>query len=115
MKTPRAIAIEQLAAYNRCDLDAFCALFAEDATLIDLPTGQTIAAGMLEIRAMYQARFATPGLACRVHATNDIGDFAIDRETVTGLPDGPVDVVAMYEVKNELIRRVFFIRDSSVN
>ena len=113
MTTPRTIAIEQLQAYNRCDLDAFCALFAEDAVLIDLPSGQTLASGMGEIRAMYQERFATPGLACRVHATNDIGDFAIDRETVEGLPGGPVDVVAMYEVKQGLIQRVFFIRDQA--
>ncbi len=110
MKTPRAIAIAQLDAYNRCDLDAFCALFAEDATLQDLPSGQLIAEGMEEIRNMYKNRFATPGLSCRVHATNDIGDFAIDRETVYGLPNGQVDVVAIYEVKNELIQRVFFIR-----
>ena len=113
MKTPRDIAIAQLEAYNRCDLDAFCALFAEDAILTDLPSGLVVAAGMDQIRAMYSDRFATPDLSCRVHATNDIGDFAIDRETVYGLPGGPVDVVAMYEVKHELIQRVFFIRSQT--
>lgn len=109
-KTPRDIAIAQLAAYNNCDLDAFCALFAADAVLTDLPSGQVVAAGIAAIREMYKGRFATPDLHCKVHATNDIGDFAIDRETVYGLPDGPMDVVAMYEVKGGLIQRVFFIR-----
>ncbi len=110
MKTPRDIAIEQLIAYNNKDLDAFCALFSANAVLTDLPSGQVVANGMNEIKSMYRDRFSTPNLSCRVHATNDIGDFAIDRETIEGLPDGPMDVVAMYEVKNEMIQRVFFIR-----
>lgn len=110
MKTPRDIAIEQLIAYNNKDLNAFCALFSKDAVLTDLPSGQVVANGMDEIISMYRERFSTPNLTCRVHATNDIGDFAIDRETIEGLPDGPMDVMAMYEVKNELIQRVFFIR-----
>lgn len=110
MKTPRDIAIEQLIAYNNKDLNAFCALFSPDAILTDLPSGQVVADGMEEIINMYRDRFSTPNLSCRVHATNDIGDFAIDRETIEGLSDGPMDVVAMYEVKNELIQRVFFIR-----
>lgn len=109
--TPREIATLQLEAYNKHDLNAFCALFSDDAALIDMPSGEVLAEGMQAIRAMYQARFATPDLSCRVHSNNDIGDFAIDRETVYGLPDGPVDVVAMYEVKNNLIQRVFFIRN----
>ncbi len=111
MTTPRQIAIQQLAAYNKHDLEAFCALFAVDAVLTDLPSGQVLAAGIDAVRDMYRARFAVPNLSCRVHATNDIADFAIDRETVYGLPDGPLNVLAMYEVKNNLIQRVFFIRE----
>lgn len=110
--TPRQIAIKQLAAYNDCNLEGFCDLFAANAVLTDLPSGEVVAAGIDAIRQMYQARFSVPNLTCRVHSTSDIGNFAIDRETVYGLPDGPVDVVAMYEVKNNLIQRVFFIRDS---
>jgi len=109
--TPRQVAIEQLEAYNKRDLDAFCALFSSDAVLSDLPTGEVLAEGIDAIRQMYQSRFSIPNLSCHVHSSNDIGDFAIDRETVYGLPDGPVDVVAMYEVKNNLIQRVFFIRN----
>ena len=109
--TPRQIAIEQLEAYNKHDIDAFCALFSSNAILSDLPSGETLAEGIEAIKKMYQTRFSIPDLSCRVHSSNDIGDFAIDRETIYGLPDGPVDVVAMYEVKNSLIQRVFFIRD----
>ena len=111
--TPRDIAIQQLDAYNKHDLDAFCALFAENAQLIDMPTSNVIAEGMDAIRAIYRDRFSVEGLYCNVHATTDIGNFAIDRETVYGLPDGPLNVVAMYEVIDDKIQRVFFIREST--
>jgi hypothetical protein len=108
--TPREIANQQLVAYNNHDLDAYCALFHEDATLIDLPSSNIVAEGIEQIRAMYQTRFAISELTCKVHSTSDIADFAIDRETIYGLPDGPVDIVAMYEVINGKIQRLFFIR-----
>ncbi len=111
IKTPRAMAIEQLIAYNDRDLEAFCALFADDAVLMDMPSGQVVAAGMTAIRDVYRERFSNPDLYCKVHASIDIGDFAIDHETVYGLPDGELDAVAMYEVKDNLIQRVFFIRN----
>ena len=111
--TPRDIAQLQLIAYNNKDLDAFCALFDDQAELIDLPSSQVIAQGMDEIREMYAKRFSEPNLSCTVHAHSDIGNFAIDRETVYGIADHPVDVVAMYEVINDKIQRVFFIRQNN--
>ncbi|NNJ72999.1 MAG: SnoaL-like domain-containing protein [Enterobacterales bacterium] len=111
--TPRDIAIRQLEAYNNHDLTAFCDLFVADAVLIDMPTSNVIASGIDEIRAIYKDRFSIAGLYCNVHATTDIGNFAIDRETVYGLPDGPLNVVAMYEVVDNKIQRVFFIRETA--
>ena len=70
-----------------------------------------MANGIDEIRAMYASRFAIENLNCVVHAHSDIGNFAVDRETVYGLPDGPVNVLAMYEVINNKIQRLFFIRE----
>ncbi|TDF36359.1 hypothetical protein EYS14_16645 [Alteromonadaceae bacterium M269] len=109
--TPREIANQQLIAYNNHDIDAYCALFHDDATLIDLPSSKVVAEGIKQIKSMYQARFAIPELTCKVHSTSDIADFAIDRETVYGLPDGPVDIAAMYEVIDSKIKRLFFIRE----
>lgn len=108
--TPREIANQQLVAYNNRDIDAYCALFHKDATLIDLPSSKVVAEGIDQIRAMYTARFAISDLKCKVHSMSDLANFAIDRETVYGLPGGPADIAAMYEVINDKIQRLFFIR-----
>lgn len=110
--SPRVIADRQLELYNARDLEAYCALFATDAELVDLPSGKVLAHGLKEVRAVYADRFANPRLFCRVHAKMELGDFAIDRETVYGLKDGPLDVVALYEVIAGKIRRVLFVRET---
>lgn len=114
MTTPRVIANRQLAAYNARDLAGFMALFAEDAWLEDMPTGQRRATGKDAITEIYRARFGdNPKLSCRVHARMDLGDFAIDHETVTGLADGSeIKCIAIYEVRDALIRSVRFIRQA---
>jgi hypothetical protein len=112
MTTPRDIANAQLVAYNARDLAAFMALFADDAWLEDLPTGQRRATGKVAITEIYRARFGdNPRLYCVVHATMDLGDFAIDHETVTGLAGGSeINAIAIYEVRDSLIQSVRFIR-----
>ncbi len=109
-KSPREIADEQLTAYNNHDLNAFCALFHEKAELIDLPSNTVVAKGMKAIRTLYADRFANPDLKCVVHTKTDLADFAIDRETLHGLPTGKVEIIAMYQVQNSLIDKVYFIR-----
>ncbi|MEM9044944.1 MAG: nuclear transport factor 2 family protein [Pseudomonadota bacterium] len=112
MRSPRETADLQLELYNARDLDGFCALFHDDARLLDLPSGTVMAEGIAAIRAFYAARFSNEMLSCRVHAHCDIGAFAIDRETIEGIPGAPVDVVALYEVHDGLITQVQFIRSS---
>ena len=110
--SPRKIAELQLIAYNNRDLDAFCDLFDKQAVLIDLPSQRVLAQGVEQIRSIYTERFALPQLHCVVHSTSDIADFAIDKETVYGIPGGPVNIVAMYQVNNDKIHRVYFIRET---
>ncbi len=109
--TPREIADRQLVAYNAHDLGAFLALHAHDAVLADLPSGQVVCAGRDAMRDLYSQRFANPKLYCRVHVKLEIAGFAVDRETLYGLPGGPIDILALYDVRDGLIRRVFFLRE----
>lgn len=106
----RRIADAQLAAYNACDLGVFCALFHDDAVLVNLPGQEIVATGMADIRVMYERRFAMPGLRCQVHHRSELGAVAIDRETVYSDGQPPVDILAMYEVTGGKIARIFFIR-----
>lgn len=106
----RAVADAQLEAYNACDLEAYLALFHDDAVLVNLPGQEVIAKGIDAIAEMYAARFATPGLLCRVHHRSEIGNIAIDRETVYTDGQSSLDILAMYEVVNRKIKRIFFVR-----
>ena len=106
----RRVADAQLVAYNARDMEAYLALFHADAVLINLPDQTVVAEGLGAIREMYTARFATPGLRCDVHHRSEIGNIAIDRETVHTDGSPPVDILAMYEVTGGKIARIFFIR-----
>jgi uncharacterized protein (TIGR02246 family) len=110
----RRIADAQLVAYNARDMDAYLALFHEDAVLVNLPDQGVIAQGRDAIRALYEVRFATAGLHCEVHHRSEIGNIAIDRETVYTDAGPPVDILAMYEVIDGKIVRIFFVRGGEI-
>lgn len=110
----RAIANAQLVAYNAQDMDAYLALFHEDAVLLNLPDQAVIAEGLQAIRAMYEIRFATPGLRCEVTHRAELGNVAIDHETVYTEGNPPLNVLAMYEVVDHKIKRIFFVRGGDI-
>lgn len=110
----RRVANAQLVAYNARDMEAYLALFHADAVLINLPDQSVIAEGLAAIRAMYEVRFAAAGLRCEVHQRSEIGNIAIDRETVHTTANPPVDILAMYEVIDQKIKRIFFIRGGTL-
>ncbi len=109
--SPRDVVNRQLEVYNAHDIEGYCALFAPEATIADLVTGQMICNGLAEIRDAYTKRFAdNPKLSCTVHQRIEGPTHAIDKETVYGLPTGPLHIMAIYEVREGLIRSLRFIR-----
>lgn len=106
--TPREIVDQQLVAYNARDLDAYCALFAADAVLQVL-NDRELARGSDAIRSYYRTRFGNPKLHCTVVARTTLGDYVIDHEQVVGITEGTLEVVAIYQVRDGLIRSVNFI------
>ena len=112
MKTPTEIAQAQLTAYNNHDLDAFAACFHQDVTAELLMTGQRLFSGMEELKAFYTKRFSNPDLHAYVTHRIAIGNVVIDHEEVTGLEKGKtIAVFAIYEIDNEKIRKLRFIRE----
>ncbi|MEL6724136.1 MAG: nuclear transport factor 2 family protein [Pseudomonadota bacterium] len=110
----RAIADAQLIAYNAQDMDAYLALFHDDAVLVNLPAQDVIAEGLAAIRDMYEVRFSTPGLYCEVTHRAELGPVAIDHETVYTDGNPPLNVLAMYEVVDHKIKRIFFVRGGDI-
>ena len=106
--TPREIVDRQLIAYNARDLQAYCALFADEA-VIRLLNGKELARGLEAIRAYYRIRFSEPKLHCVVISRTQLGDYVIDHEQVVGVTEPTLQVIAIYEVREGLIQAVDFI------
>lgn len=110
---PADLAQRQLDAYNARDLEAFLACYAEDCSVHAHPSGRVMMQGRDAMRTRYGRLFEQhPALHCTLLARVEHEVFAIDHEHVEGLePDAIVHAVAMYEVRDGLIRRVWFLRD----
>jgi hypothetical protein len=106
---PREIVDRLLRAGNARDIDAYCALYAHDAVLFKLNTAQELARGIDAIRARYTERFKNSQLHCEIKSRIELGDFVVDHERVSGLEDEPLDIIAILEVRDSLIRSVRFI------
>jgi hypothetical protein len=107
--SPREIVDGQLRAYNDRNVDDYCVLFARDAVISQLHDGTGIAHGIDAIRTYYTMRFKSPTLRCTVLSRLELGNFVIDHEQVIGLGEGTLEVIAIYEVRDALIRSVRFI------
>jgi putative hydrolase of HD superfamily len=109
--TPREVVEAQLAAYNRKDIEGFMEYWAEEAEYYAHP-GTLLARGREGIRARHIERFKEPDLWGKLVSRTVIDDKVIDHEVVTrNFPEGKgtLEVVCIYEVKNEKIAKAWFI------
>ncbi|ADU12829.1 nuclear transport factor 2 family protein [Asticcacaulis excentricus] len=101
----------QLDAYNARDVDGFLSFWAEDAEIYAHP--QTLLAkGHRAIGERHLIRFQEPDLYARLISRSVMGSTVIDTESVTrNFPEGVrlVDVVGIYEIEGETIKRAWFI------
>ncbi len=100
----------QLDAYNARDIDAFMACWAPDCDYYAFPD-TLLAHGADAVRARHVERFREPNLFGRLDSRVVMGNLVVDRETVRRtFPEGPgeVDVLAIYDVADGLIRRAWF-------
>lgn len=103
----------QLAAYNLRDINMFAIYFHENIKLFRLGETQPFVSSRGELREKYGVMFAkTPNLHCEIVRRMVTADFVIDEEMVSGMKkDEKVHAIAIYEVKNGLITRAWFIKD----
>lgn len=109
-KTPQDIVQQQVNAYNARDLEAFVATYSPDIKIYIHPDTLR-GSGHAEMRKVYGELFKnTPKLHCEIVNRIVLGNFVIDKERVTGNPNGAViNAVAIYEVRDNLIQRVWFV------
>jgi putative hydrolase of HD superfamily len=108
MSTPREVVDQQVAAYNRRDLEGFVACYATEAQIVQ-PDGKLLASGHDEIRARYDELFdKSPHLHADIRNRIEVGSVVVDEEYITGfvLPDMPSEIraVAVYRVADDLIQ-----------
>lgn len=107
--TPADLAQRQLNAYNARNIDAFLEPYADDVELYDLPN-KLIMKGKDAMRKEYGGLFANaPALHCELVNRMVVGNTVVDHERITTmLSRAPTQAVAIYQIENGKIRRVYF-------
>lgn len=108
---PEGFAQRQLDAYNARDLDRFVAEYTDDVQVFVLPDQNPISVGKAALAAHYRDnRFNLPELHAKLVNRMVFGNKVIDQEIVYGVPGAPLDGAAIYEVTEQGISRVWFVR-----
>ncbi len=97
-------------AYNARDLQAFLATYSPEIKIYNHPDS-LLFSGLEKMQEVYKPLFDNvPNLHCEIVNRIVLGRFVIDREKVTGLPNGQtINGVALYKVQAGVIQRVWFI------
>jgi len=99
----------QLDAYNAHDLERFVAQYSDDVQVFRPPAANPVLSGRTAFRKHYaDNRFTLPGLHAEILNRIVAGNVVVDHERITGLQEGAVEAVAVYQVEGERIRAVWF-------
>jgi hypothetical protein len=116
VKEPLVVTLSkrQLEAYNRADLDAFCACYHPDVEVMG-EDGAVSTRGMEQFRARYADRFGkSRDVKAEIHVRVALGRHVIEREAwsrvdrETGAPASG-EILVRYTERDGLIRWVEFL------
>jgi len=97
-------------AFNRRDLDAFAAGYA-DAVVIEDARGEVLVRGAAALRERYGTMFADcPGLRCEVLSRVAVGEYVVDEERVRGRSPEPERLVVVYHVAGDVVDHERIVR-----
>ena len=109
MAKPEESVQRQLDAYNARDLERFLAEYTDDVQVFRPPATEPVLSGKKAFGEHYaKNRFTLPNLHARLVNRIVSGHIVVDHEEITGLPEANLAAVAVYEVVNGRIRRVWF-------
>jgi len=108
--SPQDIVQKQVDFYNNHDLDGFISTYHEDIKIYNLIDNSIILEGKEYLREKYSERFQVLKVHAEVQNRMVIGNRVIDHEHVTTInTDSIVKAVAIYELEDALIKRVWFV------
>lgn len=100
----------QLECYNAHDLDGFCSWYSETPELRVMGEAEPFIRTQAALREAYGKKFSNPALKVTIANRIVKGRYVIDHERVEGVGDTISEVVVIYFVDDDLIRRVCLIR-----
>jgi len=107
--SPAAVVQLQLDAYNARDLDRFVSVYSDEVRIFRPPTPAASIVGKLALAEYYATqRFNLVGLNAELLNRIVLGNKVIDHERISGVRELPIEVAAVYEVADGLIRTVWF-------
>ena len=107
---PQEIVSQQLDFYNNNDLDGFISTYHEDIKIYNLIDNSIILEGKEALKEKYSERFEVLKVHADIQNRIIIGNKVIDHEYVTAInTDTIVKAVAIYEVEEDLIKKVWFV------
>ena len=99
----------QLEAYNARDLERFIAQYTDDVQVFRPPAAEPVVSGKQAFAKHYaNNRFTLPNLHAELVNRMIAGNVVVDHERITGIQDGIVEAIAVYQVDGEQIRSVWF-------
>lgn len=113
MMSAEQVVQANLDAYNARDIERFMAYFSSGIELYNFADTKRTAQGLVEVRKIYQELFdLSPKLHSQIINRIVFDNKVIDHEYITGRrgSDTPVELVLIYEVKEEKIVKMTAIR-----
>ena len=106
------LAQTQLDAYNKGDIETFLSVYSEEVQILDFPSNELVYEGIKKMRERYSNLFKqNPNQHAALVSRMVKGNIVIDHEHVTGRANGvEVYAIAMYEVKDDKIAKVWFVK-----
>lgn len=112
-QTPEQVVQKQLDTYNNGDIDGFMATMSNDVALFNFGSATPSAKGFEAVKALYTNLFEkSPKLHSTLTNRIVLGNKVLDHESITGRlgSDNVIELVVIYELKNEKIFKVTVLR-----
>jgi hypothetical protein len=111
-KSPEQLAQLQLDAYNEKRLQDFVDQYDDQIVVMDFPSNHITLEGKAAFTERYKKLFEeNPQLNAQLKNRTVMGKYVIDHEYLTGRANGTTgEAIAIYEVNDTYITKVWFIR-----